>query len=295
MALPHSFIKLEPYRYEGARGTSRADSGSQHRRRTTVPPVNPSTERTGNTHNFAAFPGDSRLPVSTAMFDSAWTTQSGPSQHSMYSVAPQQEWSYMDQAAALDTANYMAQPQIYQNPYVQQWSPPHPAYIPHSNVTQPAYSSAPSSVHYPPQLVTTQRVLHNPYQTDHDTSALDTRALQVSPATTSTSMSSTVAGWSATAPPEPTSELPHVCPTRGCGRAYKRKAELDRHTQEKHGPTSGRLLCPVKLCPRGIPGEGFDRMSHLTQHLRSGKHKMSAQQAKFMAREHNPRKGGRGS
>lgn len=86
----------------------------------------------------------------------------------------------------------------------------------------------------------------------------------------------------------------HSCPIPTCHCTYKRKFELDRHLQEKHGPNSGRLLCPGDMCPRGIPGEGFDRMAHLVNHLISGKHNWTKEQAVYAARKFNPKKGGAG-
>lgn len=73
----------------------------------------------------------------------------------------------------------------------------------------------------------------------------------------------------------------------GCSRDYTRKGDLTRHQKEKHESSAGSFLCPELFCPRGIPGEGFGRMDHLTKHLKSAKHNMSAEQAAFRAAEHN--------
>lgn len=76
------------------------------------------------------------------------------------------------------------------------------------------------------------------------------------------------------------------CAVAGCKRQCKRKGDLKRHVKETHESARG-LLCPIALCPRGIPGRGFKRMSQLTGHLQSGKHSMDKERAAYEAALHN--------
>jgi hypothetical protein len=71
-----------------------------------------------------------------------------------------------------------------------------------------------------------------------------------------------------------------------CSKLYKNKSDRDRHEREEH--THGRkYLCHIAMCPRGVEGNGFARMSHLVSHLTRGRHKMDKDAAQFEAARHN--------
>jgi uncharacterized Zn-finger protein len=77
----------------------------------------------------------------------------------------------------------------------------------------------------------------------------------------------------------------HVCPE--CFKVYGRPGDLARHYREKHGPSIKKYLCPVEKCPKGIPGNGFDRMHGVVEHLKRGKHNMDDKEAVYLAHKHN--------
>ncbi|KAK5460859.1 hypothetical protein LTS15_002922 [Exophiala xenobiotica] len=71
-----------------------------------------------------------------------------------------------------------------------------------------------------------------------------------------------------------------------CFNPYKNKGDRDRHEREAH--THGKkYLCHIAMCPRGVEGNGFARMSQLVVHLTGGSHKMGYDAARLEAARHN--------
>jgi len=86
----------------------------------------------------------------------------------------------------------------------------------------------------------------------------------------------------------PITFIEHICYTCFPFKTFNRHGDLTRHQNEKHNPiTASKYLCPIDLCDRGIPGEGFGRMHHLVSHLKSKKHGMPTKEANYLARKHN--------
>jgi hypothetical protein len=80
----------------------------------------------------------------------------------------------------------------------------------------------------------------------------------------------------------------NICYTCSPFKTFKHLGDLTRHRNEKHNPTTAsKYLCPIDLCPKGIPGEGFGRMHHLVSHLKSKKHGMPGKDARYLAQKHN--------
>ncbi|KAK7903792.1 hypothetical protein LTR67_001812 [Exophiala xenobiotica] len=71
-----------------------------------------------------------------------------------------------------------------------------------------------------------------------------------------------------------------------CDKLYKNKGDRDRHEREAH--THGKkYLCHIAMCPRGVEGNGFARLSQLVVHLTGGRHKMEYDAARLEAARHN--------
>lgn len=68
-------------------------------------------------------------------------------------------------------------------------------------------------------------------------------------------------------PPPHTTSRPFKCRVRSCGMTFKRRAELERHRDSVHQPTSGHP-CPVAGCNRNDAEHGFSRKDNLRQHLK---------------------------
>jgi hypothetical protein len=80
----------------------------------------------------------------------------------------------------------------------------------------------------------------------------------------------------------------NICYTCSPPKTFNRLGDLTRHKNEKHNlTTASKYLCPIDLCHRGIPGEGFGRMHHLVTHLKSKKHGMPTKEARYLAQKHN--------
>ncbi|KAK5306965.1 hypothetical protein LTR99_002657 [Exophiala xenobiotica] len=71
-----------------------------------------------------------------------------------------------------------------------------------------------------------------------------------------------------------------------CGKSYRNKGDRDRHVREAHTHRK-RYLCHIAMCPRGVEGNGFARMTQLVVHLTGGSHKMGYDAARFEAARHN--------
>lgn len=80
----------------------------------------------------------------------------------------------------------------------------------------------------------------------------------------------------------------YPCTHPNCAKSCKRQYDLIRHVNNKHTDKRRGLVCPINLCSRSIPHEGFDRMDHLVKHLVLGKHRMNRDEAQYAARLANP-------
>ena len=80
-----------------------------------------------------------------------------------------------------------------------------------------------------------------------------------------------------------------ICPREGCSQSLAHYDDLLRHIKNAHDEPS-RYLCHFHRCPRGIPGHGFPCMDKLVDHLKSRKHELSHEEARYEAALHNPRR-----
>ena len=79
----------------------------------------------------------------------------------------------------------------------------------------------------------------------------------------------------------------HFCHHANCTKSYARYGDLSRHIKTAHETPSG-FLCHFDRCTRSIVGRGFARKDKLVDHLKSKKHKLSAEDAAYAAALHNP-------
>lgn len=79
----------------------------------------------------------------------------------------------------------------------------------------------------------------------------------------------------------------HFCHYGNCVKSYARYGDLTRHIKTIHEAPSS-YLCYFDRCPRSINGRGFARKDKLVDHLKSRKHRVSAEDAAYAAALHNP-------
>jgi len=79
----------------------------------------------------------------------------------------------------------------------------------------------------------------------------------------------------------------HFCHYGDCFKSYARYGDLTRHIKTIHEAPSS-YLCHFDRCPRSINGQGFARKDKLVDHLKSKKHRMSAEDAAYAVALHNP-------
>ena len=80
----------------------------------------------------------------------------------------------------------------------------------------------------------------------------------------------------------------HFCHYGNCVKSYARYGDLTRHIKTIHeAPFS--YLCATSIgALAGINGRGFARKDKLVDHLKSRKHRVSAEDAAYAAALHNP-------
>jgi hypothetical protein len=79
----------------------------------------------------------------------------------------------------------------------------------------------------------------------------------------------------------------HFCHYGNCLKSYARYGDLTRHIKTIHEAPSS-YFCHFDQRPRSINGQGFTRKDKLIAHLKSRKHRVSAEDAAYVAALHNP-------